>query len=62
MLLTRERALALKNAGLDRVTISLDSLKRDVFKQMTRIDVLDRCMRVSPLQKAAALQPIKSPR
>src|SRR4029079_5110935 len=33
------RALALKNAGLDRVPISLDSLKRDVFKQMTGVDV-----------------------
>jgi MoaA/NifB/PqqE/SkfB family radical SAM enzyme len=39
-----ERALALKNAGLDRVTISLDSLKRDVFKQMTGVDVLDKVL------------------
>src|SRR6266404_5704421 len=29
------RASGLKDAGLDRITISLDSLKRDVFKQMT---------------------------
>src|SRR6187200_3366816 len=30
-----DRAQALKQAGLDRVTISLDSLKQDVFKRMT---------------------------
>src|SRR5436190_5596047 len=36
------RAHSLKEAGLDRITISLDSLKRDVFKQMTGVDVLDR--------------------
>jgi len=29
------RAHSLKEAGLDRITISLDSLRRDVFKQMT---------------------------
>src|SRR5439155_9756730 len=35
-----DRARGLKAAGLDRITISLDSLKRDVFKQMTGVDVL----------------------
>ena len=54
-----ERALALKNAGLDRVTISLDSLKRDVFKQMTGVDVLDKVLDGIAEAKAAALQPIK---
>src|SRR5215831_18894192 len=34
-----ERAASLKAAGLNRITISLDSLKRDVFKQMTGVDV-----------------------
>src|SRR5712692_9610410 len=38
------RAESLKVAGLDRITISLDSLKRDVFKQMTGVDVLDRVL------------------
>src|SRR5262249_25502812 len=38
------RAQGLKDAGLDRITISLDSLKRDVFKQMTGVDVLDRVL------------------
>src|SRR5918994_5137608 len=36
-----DRAQGLKAAGLDRITISVDSLKRDVFKQMTGVDVLD---------------------
>src|SRR5260370_2017464 len=45
-----DRAQGLKDAGLDRITISLDSLKREVFKQMTALDVLD------PL-----LPPIKAP-
>jgi len=54
-----ERALALKNAGLDRVTISLDSLKRDVFKQMTGVDVLDKVLDGIAAAKSAALQPIK---
>ena len=39
-----ERAQGLKDAGLDRVTISLDSLKRDVFKRMTGVDVLDKVL------------------
>src|SRR5437764_9194308 len=38
------RAESLKQAGLDRITISLDSLKRDVFEQMTGVDVLDRVL------------------
>ena len=54
-----ERAHALKNAGLDRVTISLDSLKRDVFKQMTGVDVLDKVLDGIAAAKSAALQPIK---
>src|ERR1051325_7286113 len=39
-----DRAVGLKQAGLDRITISLDSLKRDTFKQMTGVDVLDRVL------------------
>jgi cyclic pyranopterin phosphate synthase len=39
-----ERAQSLKDAGLDRVTISVDSLKRDVFKRMTGVDVLDKVL------------------
>src|SRR5919199_725348 len=54
-----ERAHELKAAGLDRVTISLDSLKRDVFKRMTGVDVLDRVLAGIAAAKEAGLEPIK---
>jgi cyclic pyranopterin phosphate synthase len=54
-----ERAHALKEAGLDRVTISLDSLKQDVFKRMTGVDVLDRVLAGIAAAKDAGLEPIK---
>jgi cyclic pyranopterin phosphate synthase len=54
-----ERAESLKNAGLDRVTISLDSLKRDVFKRMTGVDVLDKVLAGIAAAKRAGLDPIK---
>jgi len=53
------RAESLKKAGLDRITISLDSLKRDVFKQMTGVDVLDRVLEGIHAAKEAGLEPIK---
>ena len=53
------RAQSLKDAGLDRITISLDSLKRDVFKAMTGVDVLDRVMEGIAAAKTAGLDPIK---
>ncbi len=53
------RAESLKAAGLDRITISLDSLKRDVFKQMTGVDVLDRVLEGIVAAKNGGLQPIK---
>jgi GTP 3',8-cyclase len=54
-----ERAQSLKEAGLDRVTISLDSLKRDVFKRMTGVDVLDKVLAGIDAAKRAGLEPIK---
>lgn len=54
-----ERAQSLKEAGLDRITISLDSLKRDVFKKMTGVDVLDKVLAGIRAAKEANLQPIK---
>ncbi len=54
-----DRAQGLKTAGLDRITISLDSLKRDVFKQMTGVDVLDRVLAGIAAAKNAGLEPIK---
>jgi cyclic pyranopterin phosphate synthase len=44
---------------LDRITISVDSLKRDVFKQMTGVDVLDRVLAGIAAAKEAGLEPIK---
>ena len=54
-----DRAQGLKAAGLDRVTISLDSLKRDIFKRMTGVDVLDKVLAGIAAAKAAGLEPIK---
>jgi cyclic pyranopterin phosphate synthase len=54
-----ERASSLRDAGLDRVTISLDSLKKDVFKRMTGVDVLDRVLGGIEAAKKAKLEPIK---
>lgn len=54
-----DRAEELKEAGLDRITISLDSLKRDVFKRMTGVDVLDRVLEGIEAAKRAGLRPIK---
>ena len=54
-----DRARGLKAAGLDRITISLDSLKRDVFKRMTGVDVLDKVLSGIYAAKEARLDPIK---
>jgi cyclic pyranopterin phosphate synthase len=54
-----DRAVGLKTIGLDRITISLDSLKRDVFKRMTGVDVLDRVLSGIAAAKGAGLEPIK---
>jgi len=54
-----DRAQGLKDAGLDRITISLDSLKRETFKQMTGVDVLDRVLQGIAAAKKAGLEPIK---
>ncbi len=54
-----ERAQGLKDAGLDRITISMDSLKPEVFKNMTGVDVLDRVLAGIEAAKSAGLHPIK---
>lgn len=54
-----ERAAGLKTAGLGRITISLDSLRRDVFKKMTGVDVLDRVLAGIREAKRVKLNPIK---
>ena len=44
-LLLAEQAAALQKGGLDRVNVSLDSLLRERFEQITRRDALDRVLR-----------------
>lgn len=53
------RAEALKAAGLDRITISIDSLKRDVFLKMTGVDVLDKVLEGIRAAQDAGLNPVK---
>jgi cyclic pyranopterin phosphate synthase len=52
-------AVPLAEAGLDRVTVSLDSLLRHRFLEMTRRDALDRVLAGIRAAEAAGLVPIK---
>ncbi|MGH9949959.1 MAG: GTP 3',8-cyclase MoaA, partial [Pyrinomonadaceae bacterium] len=52
-------AAALKDAGLDRVTISLDSLKRDNFLDITGVDALDKVHAAIDSAKEFGFDPIK---
>jgi GTP 3',8-cyclase len=54
-----ERAHALKLAGLNRITISLDSLKQEVFKKIAGIDALGVVLKGIESAKHAGLSPIK---
>ncbi len=53
------RAADLKRAGLDRVTISLDSLRRERFKEITGVDALDNVLKSIKAAKDAKLTPVK---
>lgn len=53
------RSKDLKAAGLDRITISIDSLKKEKFKQMTGVDVLEKVLEGIEDAKEAKLTPIK---
>ena len=55
----KERAEDLKKAGLDRVTISLDSLKKDNFRRITGVDKLEEVLEAIKAAKKAGLTPIK---
>jgi cyclic pyranopterin phosphate synthase len=50
---------ALKEAGLDRVNVSLDTLDADRFKELTRRDRLDDVLRGLEAAAAAGLTPVK---
>lgn len=52
-------AEALKQAGLDRVTISLDTLRRDRFTEITGIDALDKALDAIELARSLGFEPVK---
>ncbi|MCD9185839.1 MAG: GTP 3',8-cyclase MoaA [Pyrinomonadaceae bacterium] len=54
-----KRAENLKKLGLDRVTISLDSLKKENFKKITGVDKLDEVLTAIEAAKRAKLEPIR---
>jgi GTP 3',8-cyclase len=53
------RARALKDAGLDRVTVSLDSLRPETFRATTGADALPRVLAGIEAAKRAGLAPVK---
>jgi cyclic pyranopterin phosphate synthase len=54
-----ERAAGLKAAGLDRVTVSLDSLKRAAFTEITGVDMLSRVLEGIRAAQRVGLTPVK---
>ena len=52
-------AAALKEAGLDRVTLSLDSLDRDKFLDITGVDALDKVYKSIEAAKELGFDPVK---
>lgn len=52
-------AEALKNAGLDRVTFSLDSLRPERFREITGVDGLDRVVDSIGIAHRLGFRPIK---
>jgi cyclic pyranopterin phosphate synthase len=55
----REKAVRLKEAGLDRITISLDSLDRENFRDITGVDKLEEVLDAIQAAKEAGLEPVK---
>ena len=53
------RAVGLKRAGLDRVTISLDSLRRERFREITGVDALENVLQSIDAAKRENLTPVK---
>src|ERR671929_253122 len=54
-----ERAAGLKAAGLNRVTVSLDSLRRASFAEMTGVDMLSRVLEGIRAAQRVGLTPVK---
>ena len=57
--LLKDYARRLRDAGLDRVNVSLDSLKRDRFKRITRGDHLKKVLCGLEEAEKAGLRPVK---
>jgi cyclic pyranopterin phosphate synthase len=55
----QRRATALKAAGLDRINVSLDTLRPEVFRKLTRRDRLDDVLTGLAAATAAGLAPVK---
>jgi GTP 3',8-cyclase len=55
----QRRAAALKTAGLDRINVSLDTLRPEVFRKLTRRDRLDDVLTGLAAATAAGLAPVK---
>jgi GTP 3',8-cyclase len=53
------RAAGLKAAGLDRINVSLDTLRPEVFRKLTRRDRLDDVLAGLAAAEAAGLTPVK---
>jgi GTP 3',8-cyclase len=59
-LLTREKAFALRDAGLNRITVSLDSLDDEVFRRMNDVNFpVARVLEAIDAASEAGLTPIK---
>jgi len=58
-ILVSEYASALKNAGLQRLTISLDTLRKDRFERISRRSGLEKIFSAIESAKRAGLTPIK---
>jgi len=58
-LLSREKALNLKEAGLKRVNISLDTLDEDEFKRITRRGNIEDVFAGIEAARSAGLDPVK---
>lgn len=57
--LLKEHASALKDAGLQRVNISLDTVDRKKYEMITRFDALDRVLEGIEAAVDAGLMPVK---
>lgn len=57
--LLKKYASELKNAGLKRVNISLDSLKEERYRQITRVGELDDALEGIAFAKEIGLNPVK---